>query len=414
MKFGKLILASMLFLGSFSIAQDEVERTECNRFKTIAGNAYNANDFSKAASNYLKAEKECGGLELAFYKPMIYALQTVVNGLEGEAQAAYVDTLLTVYSNAQEQHGEQMDWKTYEGYYYMLSNREDKVNKIVQLLGKGLYHDEEPTEAFVSQYYYYLYYKFTTTPEDQLFEAKKEMISEYFKLSELIAKNKMSPQTMETVTSYFDQAVTDCASILPEIASFTNTLPEDKDSKTSAVKNFMSLLENKGCTKSEEYGALVDIMIEMNPTSLDAKLAKAKYLMAQDNVTEAIGVFKEAKGLTEDAEKVSEIEYTIAKAYYDAGRYKAAHDAGLAVSGNFSKDGAKLAANAVIKLMDSCGDTTIDRKANALYAVQIANKYGFSASSYESQAPTSTDLFNAGMNKGTTVTLSCWGVSVTL
>ncbi len=176
----------------------------------------------------------------------------------------------------------------------------------------------------------------------------------------------------------------------------------------------MSLLENKGCTKSEEYGTLVDIMIEMNPTSLDAKLAKAKYLMAQDNVTEAIGVFREAKGLTEDAEKVSEIEYTIAKAYYDAGRYKAAHGAGLAVSGNFSKDGAKLAANAVIKLMDSCGDTTIDRKANALYAVQIANKYGFSASSYESQAPTSTDLFNAGMNKGTTVTLSCWGVSVTL
>lgn len=414
MKFGKLILASMLFLGSFAFAQDEVERTECNRFKTIAGNAYNANDFGKAASNYLKAEKECGELELAFYKPMIYALQTVANGLEGDAQAAYVDTLLTVYTNAQKQHGEQLDWKTYEGYYYMLSNREDKVDKIVKLLGQGLYHDKEPTEAFVSQYYYYLYYKFTTTPEEQLSEAKKEMISEYFKLSELIAKHKMSPQTMETVTSYFDQAVTDCASILPEIASFTKALPEDVASKTSAVKNFMSLLESKGCTRSTEYGDLVDVMIEMNPTSLDAKLAKAKYLMAQDNVSEAITVFKEAKELTTDAEKVSEIEYTIAKAYYDAGRYRAAHDAGLAVSGNFSKDGAKLAANAVIKLMNSCGDTTIDRKANALYAVQIANKYGFSASSYESQAPTSTDLFNAGMNKGASVTLSCWGVSVTL
>lgn len=414
MKFGKLILASILFLGSFVNAQDAVERTECNRFKTIAGNAYAADDYMKAATNYLKAERECEGLELVFYKPMIYALQTVANSLEGDEQLAYVDTLLSTYENAQKQHGEQLDWKTFEGYYYMLSNRADKVNKIVEYLGKGLYHDKEPNEAFVSQYYYYLYYKYTATPEEQKSEVKKQLISEYFKLSELIAKNKMSPQTMETVTSYLNQAVTDCESILPEIASFIETLPEDKDAKGAAVKNFMSLLENKGCTKSEEYGKLVDIMIELDPTSLDAKLAKAKYEMAQGNTSAAITVFKESISLTDDQEKIAEIEYTIAKAYYDTGRYKAAHDAGLAVSGKFAKDGAKLAANAVIKLMNSCGDTTIDRKANALYAVQIAKKYGFSSSSYESQAPTSTDLFNAGISAGTTVKLSCWGVTVTL
>ena len=78
-------------------AQDEVERTECNRYKAIAGNAYAAKNYQKAATSYIRAEKECDVLEKAFYSPMIYSIGRVVNESEGEKQIAYIDTLISVF-----------------------------------------------------------------------------------------------------------------------------------------------------------------------------------------------------------------------------------------------------------------------------------------------------------------------------
>ena len=192
------------------------------------------------------------------------------------------------------------------------------------------------------------------------------------------------------------------------------SLPQDKELKKSTVNNFIQLLEKKGCTDSKEYAALIDTVIVLDPNSVETSLKKAKLLDIKGKTSAAISAYKDVIGLTQDPEVISDAELSIAQAYYRSRSYKAAHNAGLAVSGKNSAEGAKIAANSVMASINDCGNTIFERKANNYYAVQLAKKYGFSSSSYEAACPSSEDVFNASKKFGESVELPCWGKTVTI
>lgn len=418
MKIEKLILAALFTItfGMFTFAQDGAD--ECTRYKAIAGNAYQVKDYEKVTEFYVKALNECGTLEFPFYNPFIYSIQQAMAKAETpEAQAAYLDTLLMVYESGQKTHGVQNAWQTSIAYHYLKVGTPGAMKKADAAYKIGIHHEKEKVnKGYLQQYYLNLYNLWVQEQDDKAkAEYKKRIITEYFVLSDYANKGDMGAPIVDFLTTYMDRAATDCESILPEINAFMKDLPQEIEAKKATVKNFLNLLENKGCTKSKEYVMLVDTIIKIDPSS-DAIIAKAKMQLSQGQTSAAINTFKDALGMAKDANEKSDIEYEIASAYYRSKNYQSAYSAGLAVSGKNSAKGYGISARSVNALMNDCGVTTFERKANNYYAVELAERAGDSnlVSQMKAACPTSSDIFNADKSVGESVTLSCWGKTYTI
>lgn len=409
MKFGKLILGTLMFVSSTAlIAQDD----ECKRNKAIAGKAYKAKDYQKVTRHYNKALEHCESLEMVFYNPFLYSIRkSMKDAPDAETEAKYLDTLISVYEEAQKTHGVQDEWQAYIGYYYLKQGKPGYMEKADEAYKIGIHFEgKEVNVGMLKQYYANIYNLWVQEKdEEKKAEYKKRLITEYFKLSDYISKGEMDPETVDFLSIYMEKAITDCESMLPEINTFMQDLPSDEDSKLGMVKNFMALIEQQECTESNEYAMLVDTIIAIDP-SVDAVLAKAKLQIAQGKTSEAIKTFKEALKMSENADQKSDIELEIAMAYYRARSYKSAHNAGVDVSGKNSSKGYEIAAKSVNSMMDECGVSTFDRKANNYYAVELAKKSGSSSlvEAYKKQCPSSTDLFNEDKEVGEEITLDCW------
>ena len=405
----KLFLLSTVFIASSVYAQDD----ECTRYKAIAGNAYQAKNYEKVTWAYNIAQEECGTLEMKFYNPYIYSVKmSMKNAQDNDTKAAYLDTLIAVYEKAQETHGVQKQWQSYLAYSYLSQSKPGYMQKADKAYQIGVHHDgPKVNEGMLRQYYsniYNLWVQENDEKEKELY--KKRLITEFFTLSDYINKGNMSTETVDFLSIYLDKAVTDCSVILPSINNFMSELPSDLEAKKATVNNFMELLEKKKCTTSDEYAMLVDTIIAIDP-SVDAVLAKAKLLVAQNKASEAVKVFEDALTMTDDDDKTSDIELEIARAYFNSRNYKSAHSAGIRVSGKNSKKGYEIAAKSVNATMNDCGASTFDRKANNYYAVELAEKSGNSSliSAYKKQCPTSSDIFNETLEVGDEVKLDCWG-----
>lgn len=409
MKIVKLLFGT-LFLLSLSVTAQE---DECTRWKAIAGNAYKVKNYPKVTTAYVNAQNECEQLEMVFYNPFLYSIkQAMKSAATEEDKAAYLDTLIDTYEKAQKLHGDQKDWKAYQGYYYLKQGKPGTMKKADAAFLIGIHHEgKDVNKGLLQQYYANLYNLWIQEKnEEKKTEYKKRLIKEFFKLSEYASQGEMGSEINDFLSVYLEKAVTDCESVLPEIRSFMNDLPQEVETKKATVNNFMALLEKKECTKSDEYAMLVDTIIKIDP-SVDAKLAKAKLQLAKGQTSGAVQTFKEALKMTDDAEKKSEIEYKIALTYLNTGSYKTAHDAGLNVSGEYSSRGLEIAAKAVNRSTDQCGVSTFDRKANNYYAVELAERSGNSGlvNSFKSQCPTGTEIFNESRSVGDKIELNCWG-----
>ncbi|PKR79693.1 hypothetical protein CW751_13720 [Brumimicrobium salinarum] len=406
-------------LGAITFAQDGDTPNECTRFKAIAGNAYKAKEYEKVTKFYMKALNECEKLELNFYGPFIYAVQKSYSKYKKDTVKgpAYLDTLIMVYEAGQEAHGMQMKWQSYLGFYYIVQGEPGGMQKGDEALKRGVHNQKEKgSKSFLRQYYANLYNLWVQEQDEKQKAAyKKRLIEEYFTLSDYATKGEMGEKTTGQLSRLIDKTVSDCASILPEINAFAKDLPQEVEAKKSTVKNFMALLESKDCTQSDEYAMLVDTIIAIDP-SVDAVLAKAKLQISRGNTSGAIATFKQAVDMTENEEDKNDIELKIAQSYFNSRSYKAAHNAGIALGGKHAAKGYEIAAKSVNALMNDCGVSTFDRKANNYYAVELAQKSGNTSlvNSLKAQCPSSTDIFNEDKSVGDQVTLSCWGKTFTI
>lgn len=413
MKITNFLLGVALLAGFNSFGQDDTER-ECTRMRFLAGEALKVQNYQEAAMYYLKGETICGGYDDANYARLIGSLRNAVNGeTDKDRKTAYTDTLVAAYDR-EENAGFYDEGDDLIRASYILQASKPDNKKADALFVRGIAKQGTVTqEAYISYYYYNLYTLWYVAPEAEKAGLKKRLISEYFNLSKLISAGNMSVRAQENLTTYFNYVVKDCNDILPELKGFMSELSQDKEVKKATVMSFIELLEAKDCTSAPEYIQLIDTLVSIDPSSLDAQLMLAKAQTAKGNHRGAIQTLTTAKGLATDEAKKQEITYMIAAAQYSSGSYTAAYNTAMSVSGDLKSKALIIAGKSVGQNANNCGDSTFERKCNNIYAVQLLQQGGADSgtiATYKGRFPTSQDCFENG--SPSSVTLSCYGVTV--
>ena len=414
MKIANLLIGTFILTAAFSVkAQEETEQErECKRMRFLAGEELKIKNYAAASSYYIKGETICGGYDKANYDRMTGTLRNALATETDKAKkTAFTDTLVGAYDRMETAGLYDQANDLIRATYIIQSSKPNRA-KADELYARAIHKEGSAvTEAHVSYYYYNMYVMFTEAAADKKPELKKRLISEYFFLSKLITAANMSLKTQENLLSYFNGVVKTCDDILPELKGFMKSLPVELESKKSSVKNFITLLEMKECTKSAEYGMLIDTLNRIDP-SVDGKSAQARYLRSLGKYGEAISKYKEAKSMATEDDVKEEIEYKILEIqYHDQNSYRTAYTTAMGINGKYRSAALKLAAQCVSQTANSCGSSTFDRKANYLYAAQLADRAGdgSAAARYRASGPSEGDWFEAGVSS---VTLSCWGVTV--
>lgn len=423
MKLSKLLLGLVLAGTTVGYAQDGGEATECDRLRLVGGKRIDVGNYKEAVLYYIKAEDECKNFEVKQYQILAGSVSYVIQEEQDAAtKSAYIDTLLAVYDRAEAAGQYDTSWDLSRATYEAQSSKPNR-EKARKLFSEGI--DREGVkvhESYVIMNGYNSYMALAEAPAEKRTEKKSQLITEYFKMMKLASDAKMSQGTIDNINYYFNLAVQSCNDILPDLGEFMKSFPQDAEQKKSVVNNYIALLESKGCTDSDEYAQLIDTLVVIDPSSFDANMAQAKLLESKKKYSAALTAYKNAKALTDDAEQLSEIDYAIARCYLGQGSYTAAYNAGMALTGKRKGDGYAIAAQAVAANANNCGLSTVDRKCNYYYAYDLAQKAAANGSSqgnglagkYKAKWPTDSELFNASLTKGSSVTLECYGVSVTI
>lgn len=414
MKLHTLLLGTTLIFGFVAKAQDDPDR-ECQRMRFLGGEEYKMKNYALAGSYYLKGETLCGNYVAEDYTLLIASYRNAIaTEKDKDRKTAFIDTTLSIYDRMDEK-GFFEDKDLLVRADYLTRSSKPDLKKADSFFRKAIELNMALSEREIQIYYYNLFMIHREAAEAEKMELKKRMISEYFRLSKVMTDANMSLKTQETITTYFNYVVQSCGDILPELEGYMANLPEDKAAKKAAILNFLTLLETKGCTESAEYEKLVLALDEVDP-SFDSKIAVAKLLVVKKKYSDAIAAFKQAKPMTTDADQIDMVEYEIVVAYYKQGSYQSAYNAAMGISGKNKGNALVIAGHCVAKMANGCGSSTFDRKCNYIYADQLIDRgisaggSGASRGMYRGSYPTSDECFDNG--SPASVSLSCWGVSV--
>ncbi|MBM3456268.1 MAG: hypothetical protein FJX80_14205 [Bacteroidetes bacterium] len=408
--FGFLTLSGTVGFGQ----NDSIQERECARMRLFAGEELKVKNFSGALSYYLKAEVICNNFDKAAYERMAQAASNAsISETDKVRKALFVDTLISIYNRMDEKSFFDQKNALIRASYYLKTTRIDRSKAdewYVQSLKNGL----QFTESHLLSYYNNLYQIYLASNDDFKSAYKKRLIGDYFVFSKLVTDAGMAPKTQETLNSIFNTLIKTCDDLLPDLASFMKSLPQEKEAKIKAVNNFMTILKEKGCTGSKEYEMLVDTIIKVD-NSIDAVLAKASLQIAKKRYDDAIASYRSAMNMSTSNTQKDELEYEILEIiYFKKDNYRGAYNMALGINGLKRSKALELAADCVAKLANGCGTSTFERKCNYIYAAELAKRAGDGAKAarYRAMGPTSTEIFTEG--SPTSVSLSCWGVSVSL
>ncbi len=425
MKLGKLFLGLVLLTNTLGFAQGDTDPAlECKRMKLFAGKRLDINDFKGAASFYLKAEGMCSDYDSDDYnKRLIPTLKNVVQEEQDPtAKAAYTDTILAVFERTEKKNFYDVSNDLYRAAMLAQHTKADR-KKADELFNRGMAAQKDLVhESYVTLYYYNLYAMFAESKDAERAGVKKLMITKYFELTDLVGRAKMSGATQDALNQYFNAVVQKCEDILPELGGFLSNLPQDKEAKKKTVKNFLTLLESKGCNESKEYEILIDTLIQMDPTDCDAIYGKAVRLESKKKYSEASAAYKDAKNCSKDANLIADCDYALLRITFNSGNCGATYSMAMNYSGKYKGEALKMAAQCVARNSANCGASTFERKCAYYYAVTLLERaraagadVGGLIGSYRANYPTTAEMFEVGKSRGQSQFISCYGgITVTL
>ncbi|MFM7473783.1 MAG: hypothetical protein ACKO00_07690, partial [Crocinitomicaceae bacterium] len=302
--FGILTLTSVVGFAQ----NDSIQKRECDRMRFLAGEELKLKNFAGALTYYQKAETICGNFDKAAYERMS---QAAINANATETdkvrKALFADTVISIYGR--------MDSKSFfdqknaltRASFYLKTTTIDRA-KADEWYTQSLKNGVQFNESQLLTYYNNLYQMYIASKDDLKGAIKKRLINDYFVFSKLVTDAGMTPKTQETLTNVFNTLIKTCDDILPDLAGFMKTLPQEKEAKIKAVNNFMTILKEKDCTGSKEYEMLVDTIIKVD-NSIDAVLAKANLQMAKKRYDDAISTYRTAINMSASSTQKDELEY---------------------------------------------------------------------------------------------------------
>ncbi|MFM8241522.1 MAG: hypothetical protein ACKN86_01850, partial [Crocinitomicaceae bacterium] len=242
--FGILTLTSVVGFAQ----NDSIQKRECDRMRFLAGEELKLKNFAGALTYYQKAETICGNFDKAAYERMS---QAAINANATETdkvrKALFADTVISIYGR--------MDSKSFfdqknaltRASFYMKTTTIDRA-KADEWYTQSLKNGVQFNESQLLTYYNNLYQMYIASKDDLKGAIKKRLINDYFVFSKLVTDAGMTPKTQETLTNVFNTLIKTCDDILPDLAGFMKTLPQEKEAKIKTVNNFMTILKEKGCT----------------------------------------------------------------------------------------------------------------------------------------------------------------------
>jgi hypothetical protein len=427
MIFKGFVLFTLLILNVFiSLSQnDSLKLRECNRLKFLAQEERKSIEIDTSATlklmhfkteftYLLKGEAICGTYTKNNYNYIIRSGQDILKlEKDSKIKSRYIDTLFLINKKIDLlKFGDKNIVLKLADYALLKSEIERTVSDAYYTRAfkdTSLKFTSENLTNFYSNLYL-LYSSEVDVAAKNLY--KQRLISDYFMLSRLISVKKLSSKTQESISNIFNGTIKNCEDLLPDLKVFISELPKDIDLKIKTTTNFISLLKEKSCTDSKEYEMLVDTLIKFDKTTATI-IAKAELLIVKKRYSEAISSLNSAKAMTKDAAQLEDIDFQILEVqFYHLNNYQTAYRLALGISGSNKNKALQIAAKCVANSANSCGSSTFDRKCNYYYAAELAERAGDSgaASRYRASAPSSEEKFNN--NNPSTVSLSCWGVTV--
>ena len=422
----KFLLIFLLFnVFSFYSQVDETKELECRRFKFLAQEERKAVEIDSALKvklmhyksefTYLiKGESFCGNYSKNNYYQILRSGQDILKlEKDSKIKSRYIDTLFLINKKIDLlKFGDKNIVLKLADYCLLKSVIERDLCDnyyLIALRDTSL----KFSDVNIINYYSNLYSLYLTE-QDTLKKStyKKRLISDYFMLSKLITYKKLQARTLESIVNVFNGIVRNCEDLLPDLVVFMNELPQEKEAKIKTVTNFLNLMKEKSCSSSKEYEMLVDTLIKIDG-SIETMIEKAELLIVKKRYTEGLASFNAAKKMTEDLVKLNEIDFQILEVqFHNLNNYQTSYRLALGISGSNKNKALQIAAKCVANSANSCGSSTFDRKCNYYYAAELAERAGDSvaASRYRASAPSSDEKFNN--NNPSTVSLSCWGVTV--
>ncbi|MDG1841481.1 MAG: hypothetical protein P8I93_03945 [Crocinitomicaceae bacterium] len=404
----------------YDAQQSRLKAKEFSNDKKLALGLY------KAEFNFLlKAEGICENYSNKGLKLFLRSFSSIKKIQKDKVLTAkYTDSIISVYERANAK-GIQIDSMFFgkAATWYTRSSAPDYFKADVQFQKAQTWSKFKVSDYNTQVYYknlYNLYVKSNRTDN----ELKKRLISEYFRLSTVISDNKLKPNSQLFISKIFNNVVRSCEDILPELAGYLKTLPQQQDVKITSLNNFIDLLDQKKCSDSPEYEILIDTLLKVD-RSVNSVLAKAKLLYAKGKNNEALNMLNEAKTLEiadsslleKINKKIASIKLENVRTLYNNKNYKKAYSVGKALTGRIRGEGLKIAAKSVAAMANSCGASTFDRKCNYYYAIELLKKANSSGASvaklmekYKNSLPSGEEKFDKGNPKK--LSLSCWGVEV--
>ena len=427
MIFKGFVIFTLLILNVFiSLSQnDSIKLRECNRLKFLAQEERKSIEIDTSATlklmhfkteftYLLKGEAICGTYTKNNYNYIIRSGQDILKlEKDSKLKSRYIDTLFFIYKK--------MDLLKFGDKNIVLKLADYALLKseIERTVSDAYYTRafKDTSLKFTSEnltnYYSNLYLLYSSEVDVAAKNVyKKRLISDYFMLSRLISVKKLSSKTQESISNIFNGTIKNCEDLLPDLKVFISELPKDIDLKIKTTTNFISLLKEKSCIDSKEYEMLVDTLIKFDKTTATI-IAKAELLIVKKRYSEAISSLNSAKAMTKDAVQLEDIDFQILEVqFHNLNNYQTAYRLALGISGSNKNKALQIAAKCVANSANSCGSSTFDRKCNYYYAAELAERAGDSgaASRYRANAPSSEEKFNN--NNPSTVSLSCWGVTV--
>ena len=427
MIFKGFVIFTLLILNVFiSLSQnDSIKLRECNRLKFLAQEERKSIEIDTSATlklmhfkteftYLLKGEAICGTYTKNNYNYIIRSGQDILKlEKDSKLKSRYIDTLFFIYKKMDLlKFGDKNIVLKLADYALLKSEIERTVSDAYYTRAfkdTSLKFTSENLTNFYSNLYL-LYSSEVDVAAKNLY--KQRLISDYFMLSRLISVKKLSSKTQESISNIFNGTIKNCEDLLPDLKVFISELPKDIDLKIKTTTNFISLLKEKSCTDSKEYEMLVDTLIKFDKTTATI-IAKAELLIVKKRYSEAISSLNSAKAMTKDAVQLEDIDFQILEVqFHNLNNYQTAYRLALGISGSNKNKALQIAAKCVANSANSCGSSTFDRKCNYYYAAELAERAGdnSAASRYRASAPSSEEKFNN--NNPSTVSLSCWGVTV--
>ncbi|MFK7783364.1 tetratricopeptide repeat protein [Psychroserpens sp.] len=444
-----LILASLFLTVNIGFAQQD---EECMLNLTMMSDFVKSKKYDEAYEPWMKVRNKCPKFSYAIYAYGEKILKHKIKNSTGQEKLDFITDMMLVWDTGMELYPSKYDLGEVLSDKGLLMYDNQKE---MSLTNQQIYNafDKAYTQDlknFTSAKGLYVYF----TKIVDLFKAEQAPIQDVFnkyddvseqletinanytaKLNKIIEKEEAGTALSKNEKKYKtfyqksleanDKISGSLDTYLGQLANCENLIPlYQKDFptyKNDAVwlKRAVSRMYNKECTDDPLYVELVKAYDATAP-SADTKYFVATILYKQGKNSEGDNYIKQAYELETDVFKKGRLAKKIANGYKKRGSYGAAR--------KYYREALKLnpsdgtphlqIASMYAKSANKCGDTNFNKRAVFWYAAQEALKAGRvdpnmkkaaqqAANSYNANAPTKSEIFEAG-NAGTTITIGCW------